>query len=122
MGWDRFDRRRNNKESVVAAYLSDEGSAPMPRLQVHTRLEEGLLFIMRVWSRQSSRDTRDEVLKKIKSTGQISTLARFKNGAESYGIGPKCRFHFWDRFDASFLNLRIVLRGKPGPLFARYAS
>ncbi len=62
MGWDQFDRRRNNKESVVAAYLSDEGAAPMPRLQVHTILEGDLLFIMSVWSRQSSRDTRDEIL------------------------------------------------------------
>jgi hypothetical protein len=69
----------------------------MPRLQGHTRLEEDLLITMSVRSRQSSRDTLDEVLKKIKSTGQISTLARFKNGAESYGIGPKCRFHFWVR-------------------------
>jgi hypothetical protein len=43
MGWDRFDRRRNNKESVVAAYLSDEGSAPMPWLQGS---EEDLLIIM----------------------------------------------------------------------------
>ena len=60
MGWDRFDRRRNNKESVVAAYLSDEGSAPMPRLQGHTRLEEDLLITMSVRSRQSSPDTRDE--------------------------------------------------------------
>lgn len=55
MGWKRFDRRRNNKESVVAAYLSDDGSAPMPQLQVHTRLEEDPFIIMSDWSRQSFR-------------------------------------------------------------------
>lgn len=41
----------------------------MPRLQVHARLG-GLLIIMLVWSRQSSRATRDEVLQDSRKSAE----------------------------------------------------
>jgi hypothetical protein len=98
MGWDRFDRRRNNKENVVAAYLSDDFWAPMPQLQVHTMLEDDPLIIMSIWSRQSSWGFRDEVLRDNQpSAGQIPPLARSRNGAESSlrdwfkSVGVCCR-------------------------------
>lgn len=44
MGWDQFDRRRNNKERAVAAYLSADFCAPMPQLQSDPKKDDALFI------------------------------------------------------------------------------
>ena len=48
---------------------------------------------------------------------RLSEASRKGMGSRSRASDPKVDSHFWDRSDARFLKQRIVLRGKPGPLF-----
>jgi hypothetical protein len=84
MGWKRFDRRRNNKERVVAAYLSDDGSAPMPQLQGSYEVRRGSVDYHVGLEQTILLGFRDEVLRDNQpSAGQIPPVARSRNGAES---------------------------------------